>query len=46
MIFLAIEVDGEPVPRIIDFGLAKATTTPVAGETLLTQFGHFMGTPG
>jgi tetratricopeptide (TPR) repeat protein len=43
---LVIEVDGKPQPRIIDFGLAKATTPVVAGETLLTQFGHFMGTPG
>ena len=32
---LVVEVDGEPVPRIIDFGLAEATTPLVAGETLL-----------
>jgi eukaryotic-like serine/threonine-protein kinase len=42
---LVVEVDGKPVPRIIDFGLAKATTPHMAGETL-TQLGHFMGTPG
>jgi eukaryotic-like serine/threonine-protein kinase len=42
---LVVEVDGKPVPRIIDFGLAKATTPQVAGETI-TQMGHFMGTPG
>jgi len=44
---LIIEVDGKPVPRIIDFGLAKATqraTEPA--QTLLTRFGHFIGTPG
>jgi serine/threonine protein kinase/Flp pilus assembly protein TadD len=43
---LVMEVDGNPVPRIIDFGLAKATTPQVAGETVFTQLGHFMGTPG
>ena len=40
------EIDGKPVPRIIDFGLAKATTPRRAGETVFTQLGHFMGTPG
>jgi serine/threonine protein kinase/Tfp pilus assembly protein PilF len=43
---LVVEVDGKPVPRIIDFGLAKATTPHVAGATVFTQMGHFMGTPG
>jgi eukaryotic-like serine/threonine-protein kinase len=43
---LVVEVDGKPVPRIIDFGLAKATTPRVAGESLVTQLGHFIGTPG
>jgi non-specific serine/threonine protein kinase/serine/threonine-protein kinase len=43
---LVIEVDGKPVPRIIDFGLAKAATPQVAGESLFTQLGHFVGTPG
>ena len=43
---LVIEVDGKPVPRIIDFGLAKATTPQVAGESIFTQMGHFVGTPG
>jgi tetratricopeptide (TPR) repeat protein len=42
---LVAEVDGKPVPRIIDFGLAKAVV-PQAGETLFTQMGHFVGTPG
>src|ERR1700733_14087289 len=42
---LVVEVDGKPVPRIIDFGLAKATTPRPGGETF-TQLGHFMGTPG
>src|SRR5262249_13228111 len=39
------EVDGKPMPRIIDFGLAK-TATPIPGETLFTQVGAFLGTPG
>ncbi len=43
---LVVEVDGKPVPRIIDFGLAKATTPQLEGATLFTQLGHFMGTPG
>jgi eukaryotic-like serine/threonine-protein kinase len=43
---LVVEVDGKPVPRIIDFGLAKATTPQLEGETLFTQMGHFVGTPG
>ena len=42
---LVVEVDGKPVPRIIDFGLAKAATPHMAGETF-TQLGNFMGTPG
>jgi serine/threonine protein kinase/tetratricopeptide (TPR) repeat protein len=43
---LVMEVDGKPVPRIIDFGLAKATTPQLADDTVFTQLGHFMGTPG
>jgi eukaryotic-like serine/threonine-protein kinase len=43
---LVVEVDGKPVPRIIDFGLAKATTSPLPDQTLYTRFGQFMGTPG
>jgi eukaryotic-like serine/threonine-protein kinase len=42
---LVAEVDGKPVPRIIDFGLAKATTPTLLEPSLLTRFGHFMGTP-
>jgi tetratricopeptide (TPR) repeat protein len=43
---LVIEVDGKPVPRIIDFGLARATTRVTDGESQFTHIGHFMGTPG
>jgi eukaryotic-like serine/threonine-protein kinase len=41
---LVLEVDGRPVPRIIDFGLAKVATVQV-GASLFTQLGHFVGTP-
>ncbi len=43
---LVVEVDGKPTTRIIDFGLAKATTPQMADQTLFTQLGHFVGTPG
>jgi eukaryotic-like serine/threonine-protein kinase len=45
---LVVEVDGKPMPRIIDFGLAKATSPTSSGEkeTLFTQVGAFLGTPG
>jgi eukaryotic-like serine/threonine-protein kinase len=43
---LVVEVDGKAVPRIIDFGLAKAITPRVDGESRFTQMGHFVGTPG
>jgi eukaryotic-like serine/threonine-protein kinase len=43
---LVVEVDGKPMPRIIDFGLAKGTAPLVPGETLFTQMGAFLGTPG
>ena len=43
---LVVEVGGKPMPRIIDFGLAKAITPLVPGETLFTQVGAFLGTPG
>jgi len=43
---LVVEVDGKPMPRIIDFGLAKAASPQGADEPLLTQLGLLMGTPG
>jgi eukaryotic-like serine/threonine-protein kinase len=43
---LVVEVDDKPVPRIIDFGLAKAATPQVDGQTLFTQVGGWVGTPG
>jgi eukaryotic-like serine/threonine-protein kinase len=43
---LVIEVDGVPMPRIIDFGLAKPTTPRLPDQTLHTHFGQIVGTPG
>jgi eukaryotic-like serine/threonine-protein kinase len=41
---LVSEVDGKPVPRIIDFGLAKAIDTQT--DSMQTKVGSFVGTPG
>jgi non-specific serine/threonine protein kinase/serine/threonine-protein kinase len=44
---LVIEIDGKPVPRIIDFGIAKATQALDDDEaTRFTQTGGLLGTPG
>ena len=37
--------DDRPVPKIIDFGVAKATGRASTGHTLHTALGGFMGTP-
>jgi serine/threonine protein kinase len=37
--------DDHPSPKVIDFGLAKATGPPLTGGTLMTGFGVVMGTP-
>ncbi|OWK37610.1 protein kinase domain-containing protein [Fimbriiglobus ruber] len=37
--------DDRPVPKIIDFGVAKATTRPLTEQTLHTAFGTVIGTP-
>jgi len=43
---LVVEVDGKPMPRIIDFGLAKAAVPRGAAHTMFTQEGGFVGTRG
>jgi eukaryotic-like serine/threonine-protein kinase len=35
----------KPVPKVIDFGIAKATQQPLTDKTLFTQFQNFIGTP-
>lgn len=37
--------DGVPVPKVIDFGIAKATETSLTDKTLFTAYGQFIGTP-
>jgi serine/threonine protein kinase/Tfp pilus assembly protein PilF len=37
--------DDVPVPKVIDFGIAKATQQELTDQTVFTQFGHFLGTP-
>jgi hypothetical protein len=37
--------DGEPVPKVIDFGIAKATQGRLTDRTLFTAFEQFIGTP-
>ena len=37
--------DGAPVPKVIDFGIAKATQGRLADQTLFTAFEQFVGTP-
>ena len=43
---LVTEVDGKPMPRIIDFGLAKAMSPQPTDGTVYTQIGTVMGTLG
>jgi len=42
---LITEVDQKPVPKIIDFGLAKATGARLGEATLYTEVGGVVGTP-
>jgi eukaryotic-like serine/threonine-protein kinase len=38
-------VDGKPVPKIIDFGIAKAMQPLLAGARTIAERGRFLGTP-
>lgn len=42
---LVEEVVGAAVPKVIDFGIAKAVTGRLGEDTLVTEVGGFMGTP-
>jgi eukaryotic-like serine/threonine-protein kinase len=42
---LVTRLDGRAVPKIIDFGVAKAVSEPLTGRTLFTRFGRMIGTP-
>ena len=37
--------DGRPVPKVIDFGIAKATSQRLTDKTLFTERHQFLGTP-
>jgi serine/threonine protein kinase len=37
--------DGVPVPKVIDFGVAKATSQQLTQRTLFTSYGQMIGTP-
>jgi WD40 repeat protein/serine/threonine protein kinase len=37
--------DGRPVPKVIDFGVAKATSQQLTQKTLFTAYGQMVGTP-
>lgn len=42
---LVSEVDDKPIPKVIDFGIAKATTTDPSIQTMFTTEGQLIGTP-
>jgi non-specific serine/threonine protein kinase/serine/threonine-protein kinase len=42
---LVAEMDGRPHPKVIDFGVAKATRGDLPDLTLMTQHGLVVGTP-
>ena len=42
---LVSDADGRPMPKIIDFGIAKATDRSGAGRTAFTEQGTEVGTP-
>ncbi len=42
---MVTEIDGQAVPKVIDFGIARVTDQLATGDTALTQLGQFIGTP-
>ncbi len=42
---LVMMQDGKPMPKVIDFGIAKALSQPLTNRTLITEIGQAMGTP-
>jgi WD40 repeat protein/serine/threonine protein kinase len=41
---LVAEYDGRPVPKVIDFGVAKATAQRLTEKTMFTEYGQLIGT--
>ncbi len=42
---LVTVADGQPLVKVIDFGIAKATNTELTEKTLFTEFRQLIGTP-
>jgi serine/threonine protein kinase len=42
---LVQKIDNEHIPKIIDFGIAKAVSQPLTAYTLFTEQGQLIGTP-
>ena len=42
---LVSEIDDEAVPKVIDFGIAKAVNQKLSDQTVYTQFSQVIGTP-
>ena len=42
---LVTVLEGNPVPKVIDFGVAKATSRRLTEKTLFTELGLLIGTP-
>ena len=37
--------DGQPIPQVIDFGVAKAINQQLTDRTIYTRFAQIIGTP-
>lgn len=42
---LVASEEGRPIPKVIDFGIARAVDRQLGGATLATAFGQLVGTP-
>jgi tetratricopeptide (TPR) repeat protein len=42
---LVADCDGQPGPRLIDFGVARAAGLPLTDRTIYTRFAEMVGTP-
>jgi len=42
---MVTQQDGVPAPKVIDFGIAKATNQRLTEKTLFTRYAHIIGTP-
>jgi serine/threonine protein kinase len=44
-VLVTVQEDGNPLPKVIDFGIAKATQGRLTDKTLFTEFRQLIGTP-